>query len=206
MFLPSSVLYLFATPVYVNVMQTLTDDKKEFIKSLEFESLYSGKGQYTINQQLLNLPELKEVKEEVDYHVENYARDIIKVHTDQQFYLTNSWALRQNKGDWAHAHHHTNSVFSGVFYLYQDEDFGNLTFEKSSDNIFTKTLDPYYTEFTPMNSGTWSIQPVANMIVMFPSILKHGVEMSRSEKTRYSVAFNYFMKGQFGHKESELHL
>lgn len=206
MFLNPRVMQLFATPVYTGILTSLTADLKEFIKSQEVEALYSGKGEYTINQQILALPELKTVKEEVDDHVETYTRDVLKVDPAQQFYMTTSWALQQRNGDWANSHSHTNAVISGVFYLNQDEKFGRLVFDKPYDNIFTKTLDPSYTEFTPINSGKWALEPVANLIVLFPSILKHGVDINQSQETRHSVAFNYFIKGQFGHKESELTL
>lgn len=199
-------MQLFATPVYTGVLMSLTDDIKEFIKSQQYEALYSGKGEYTVNQQLLDLPELKQVKEEVDSHVENYTRDVLKVDNAQQFYMTTSWSLRQNHGDWAQSHSHTNAVISGVFYLNQGEGFGRLVFDRPYDNIFSKTLDPSFTEFTPINSGKWAVEPMANLIVLFPSMLKHGVDVNQSQETRHSVAFNYFMKGQFGHKESVLTL
>jgi uncharacterized protein (TIGR02466 family) len=206
MFLNPRVMQLFATPVYTGILTSLTEDLKEIIKSQHYEPLYSGKGEYTVNQRILDLPELKLVKEEVDDHIETYARDVLKVDKAQQFYLTTSWALRQNQGDFANSHSHTNSVISGVFYLNQGDGFGRLVFDKPYDNVFTKTLDPSYTEFTPINSGKWAVEPMANLIVLFPSILKHGVDINKSQDTRYSLAFNYFMKGQFGHKESELTL
>lgn len=202
----SKVIQLFSVPVYAGYLETLTDELKEFIVEQQYELMYSGKGWYTVNQQLLHHPKLKIVKEEVDSHVEIFAQEVLKIKESQEFYLTTSWALKHHQGDFAGSHSHTNSMISGVFYLNQDENFGDLVIERNFDNVFSKTIDPSYTEFTPLNSGKWSFQPIANTILLFPSITLHSVTPNKSNNTRYSVAFNYFIKGEFGHKESKLFL
>lgn len=203
---PASVLQLFPIPIYAGVLESLTQDLKQFIKDQEFELMHSGKGYYTVNHEFLSIPELKIVKEEVDTHVETYVRKVLKVHESQKFYMTTSWALKHEPGNFAGSHSHTNSLISGVFYLNQNEKFGELTFEKTFDNVFTRTIDLSYTEFNTINSGKWSLQPSANMIVLFPSTLVHSVSENLADENRYSVAFNYFVKGEFGRKESKLYI
>lgn len=201
-----SVMNLFSVPIYKGILESLTTDLKDFIKSQEYELMHSGTGHYSSNHKFLDLPELKLLKEEVDQHVEIFVREILNISKEQQFYHTTSWALRHCTGNFAKPHFHCNSLISGVFYLNQDEDFGALVFEKTTDNLFPKTLDISFDHWTPLNSASWSLQPVANMIILFPSNLMHSVSENKSKDTRYSVAFNYFVKGRFGYKESELHL
>lgn len=200
------VMQLFAVPVYVGALSSVTEDIKTFCQQQIFEEMYSGTGSYTSNNYFLNLPEMQVVKEEIDSHVETYTRQVLKIDKCQQFYMTTSWVLRHDKNNYAVSHGHTNSLISGVFYLNQHDEFGDLVFEKNFDNLFPKTLEMTYTEFNPINSGKWSLSPSTNMIVLFPSNLNHSVTKNMSDESRYSVAFNYFAKGEFGRKESKLFL
>ena len=39
-------------------------------------------------------------------------------------------------------------------------------------------------------------------LVLFPSWMKHGVDVNPSTKNRISISFNTFAKGNFGEKET----
>jgi ectoine hydroxylase-related dioxygenase (phytanoyl-CoA dioxygenase family) len=41
-------------------------------------------------------------------------------------------------------------------------------------------------------------------IVIFPSHLEHSVEKNWSKIRRYSIAFNFYVRGNFGKEEYEL--
>jgi uncharacterized protein (TIGR02466 family) len=202
----TNVLQLFATPIYFSKLDSLTNDIKKIIIDQEFEEMYSGTGSYTKNQNLLNLPELLYVKEEIDRHVGCYAHEILKVKSSQEFYLTTSWAVKHTTGNYANPHIHTNSLISGVFYLDDDKDFGKINFGRTHDNIFTSAISPDFDEFNPLNSTEYAVSPSSGMILLFPSITNHSVSPNMSDKTRYSVSFNYFIKGEFGQKESYLNV
>jgi len=205
-FTGTQILQLFSTPIYIGIMTTLDEELKNKIKQVEYEKMQSGNGYISVDKQLLNQVEYQQLKEEVDYHIETFSRETLRVSNEVNFNMSTSWALKQSQDGWAHSHIHSNSVISGVFYLNQHENFGNLVFERTHDNIFTSTLDPNFTDFNPINSRSWAIQPIANMIILFPSILKHKVEKTQCMEERCSVSFNYFMKGTFGYKESILKL
>jgi ectoine hydroxylase-related dioxygenase (phytanoyl-CoA dioxygenase family) len=43
-------------------------------------------------------------------------------------------------------------------------------------------------------------------IVIFPSHLEHSVEKNNSNENRYSIAFNFYVRGKFGKEEYELEI
>jgi uncharacterized protein (TIGR02466 family) len=202
----STLLQLYPTPVYISKLESITPELKNLIISEKYEVMYSGTATYTTNQQLLNDPAYKILKEEIDSHVEHYVRDYLNVNPNQKFYMTNSWAVCMPTGSFANPHAHTNSLISGCFYLGEDDKFGSFNINRNYDNIFTSTLSPEFVEYTTINSGSYSIQPGEDMIILFPSIVIHNVSPNQSQDTRYSVAFNYFANGIFGRKESYLEL
>jgi|APCry1669189369_1035219.scaffolds.fasta_scaffold01618_8 uncharacterized protein (TIGR02466 family) len=202
----SNLLQLYPTPVYISKLESITKELKELIVTEKYEVMYSGTATYTSNQQLLSEPAYKILQEEIDAHVEHYVRDYLQVNPNQKFYMTNSWGVCMPQGSYANPHAHTNSLISGCFYLNSDTNFGSFNINRNYDNIFTSTLCPEFTEYTTINSGSYSIQPEEDMIILMPSLVIHAVSPNQSTNSRYSVAFNYFANGIFGRKESYLEL
>ena len=48
-----------------------------------------------------------------------------------------------------------------------------------------------------INSSSVSFLPEQQKLLLFPSFLKHYVDKSYSEELRYSLSFNYFVKGEY---------
>lgn len=202
----TTILQLFATPIYFSKLDTMSDYISKVIISQDFEKMHSGSGSYTKNQNLLNLPELLDVKNEIDRHVACYAYEILKIKLSQEFYLTTSWAVKHETENYANPHIHNNSLISGVFYLNSHEQFGKINFGRTYDNLFSSSVAPDFQEYTPLNSTEYSVIPETSMVLLFPSLTTHSVSPNKALTTRYSVAFNYFIKGEFGRKESYLNL
>ena len=93
-------------------------------------------------------------------------------------------------------------MFSGICYLQTHERCGDLVFRDQSYCMVApriKTGNLY-------NSKQWTIQPKDGMVVMFPSSLVHLVTPNQIMRERYSLAFNIFLKGDFGNPTSLLKL
>lgn len=200
------VLELFPIPIYISTLESLTIDTKKLIVNQEFEIMHSNTGSYSTNKTLLNIPELENIKKEIDWHVEYYTSQVLRIKEDQKFFMTTSWAVKHKKGNFAGTHLHTNSLVSGVFYLYSNKNYGCLTIQKHFYNLFTTSLMPDFSEYNRINSTEYNIESEENRIILFPSHTLHSVSVNNSNYTRYSVAFNYFANGIFGHKESFLQL
>ena len=191
-------------PLFENTI----DVKSEWIdksKNLEYERMTSNNGDYTVDKKILD--KFPDLKKEILKNVYLFAEKYLKV-VDTEFYFTTSWIVKHHPNDWAQAHHHTNSLLSGVYYLETEKNSGDIGFVKSDNevDIFPLALKPNIVEYN-YNTGDEIYFGVEDgLLFIFPSNLKHKVKKNESNKTRYSLAFNLFCKGNFGQKEYELNL
>ena len=190
-------------PLFSKPVLSIDSDKSKFTSLVEYcentlEYRTNRGGNYTsLNTDLLDLEEFKEIKQMVLDSVKFYAVDILKWDTStMELYLTQSWANKNPAGTSHHEHFHTNCLFSGVFYL-QTVENDHIVFY-SEDRPFFKF---YETEHNIWNSDKWEVPVADNMIVLFPSGLLHGVQHHNSCYNRISIAFNVFVKGTFGKKD-----
>ena len=134
----------------------------------------------------------------------------VKANTAEvaEFYMQNSWAVKHLPGDEAQSHTHTGSLISGVYYLHTPKDSGNITFSKEYcyTNMFPQSVNFAYDEFNLVNCEKCTIEVENGKILLFPSHLLHSVEKNNTSEDRYSLAFNFYVRGKFGEKESVLEI
>jgi uncharacterized protein (TIGR02466 family) len=192
---------LFSTPVYVN---NLGDISKPDLRHLEYTHVTPSGQAYnflsSVDKNVLDRPELVDVRALIMAEIEFCAREIYCITPSARFYITNSWVNIYGKGDEAGAHVHHNSLLSGVLYLQSPEAGGEIVFHKDShaQNVFPLALDPEVTSSNIYNCKSWGYGPRTNDICIFPSYLSHSVQPNASEQARWSLAFNVFVKGEFG--------
>ena len=198
---------LWPTPVYHNNF-LINDDIINFIKNEVYERMSSDNGFITVNRYLLNNENLLGLKNEIDNHIENYTRRFLDIKDNAKFYMQNSWGVRHEPGDWAQAHYHTGSLISGVYYLDVPEKSGDLVFQRMSSftNLFHSTINLEYNNSNHINEDLQNVYIQKGDIVLFPSHLMHKVRKNKSNLPRFSIAFNYFVKGKFGKEEFQLEL
>lgn len=174
--------------------------KLEIEKTLQhvdsYRYVYShGDGLYSENQNVLSDPFFQELKEEIELHCFEFAK--CHGHDIQGVSICNSWVNEVNPGDRIHAHMHTNSYISGVFYLTEGSPIE--FFDKGiNDRIFS--FLPLKI-FDPNNSRSWSsvlLKAEPGKLILFPSELYHGVCQHNDSYIRKSIAFNSVPKGAFG--------
>jgi uncharacterized protein (TIGR02466 family) len=107
-------------------------------------------------------------------------------------------------GDFAQRHLHTNSMFSGIFYINVPKYSGDISFHMppNANTVFTPTLSPSLVENNIFNSQTYTITPENGMILLFPSHLLHSVTSNLSNKLRHCLVFNIFLYGEYGDRET----
>ena len=203
-----SVMPLFSTPIYIKEYVPILKEEISYLKSQEYERMSSGNGDYTTDKYVLDKPELTNLKNNILGCVNEFAFGELKVADQVQFYITNSWAVKHRKGDWSHNHAHTNSILSGVFYFDVNNDSGKLNFSKEANHftIFPMHMDLGFKEFNILNSRIWSFLPRNNQLFIFPPWLLHNVNDNESDKDRYSLAFNVYLKGKIGTQEFQLEI
>ena len=190
---------LFSVPVYVSDIDLDFNNIVNHVHNVECVTVSVGfrsKDPYILNQ-----PELSSLNKMIEEHIRIYTRDILCVKTTTEFYIVNSWVYKTDPEGFSIPHIHSNSILSGVVYLNDDyTNSGNIVFEKQNRlTIFTPTIEPELDSFNIFNSSEWCIQPKQKMIVLFPSHLTHKVTKNNTNQSRYSLAFNVFVKGVISH-------
>jgi len=102
-----------------------------------------------------------------------------------QIDMHNSWANKNYSGSWNAPHLHNGCFYSGVIYIHADGDEGNF---RAIDTDFKIVGN-----FPPnvMMRESWAVRPKTGMLLLFPSALMHMVEPNLTDKTRYSISFNF---------------
>lgn len=200
---------LFATPIYTTLLDLGNELKLIQSKLENFEYYNYSYSEYTfgtVNQKILNEPIFKNIKEKIENHLDHYLFNVLKF---KPFDITHasSWLNRIAPKGYAQTHYHSFSVFSGVLYLdIPNEDSGGIKFYADNNNIFTRSFSYDVYEDTVLNSTEYTYMPENGMLIIFPSFLRHSVNENNSNGNRYSLAFNYFIDGDNGHKTQKLNL
>jgi uncharacterized protein (TIGR02466 family) len=195
------VFPLFSAPVYVN---NVGDFETPNIKSLDYSSTLASGDSYnfssSVDKNVLDRPEFKDVHRIVMQEVNSYARDVLAVSNAIEFYITNSWVNIHRRGHSAGPHVHHNSLISGVLYLKVTETSGDLVFHRDELCLvpFPPALDLDVDAFNIYNCKSWGYKPKTNDICLFPSVVKHSADPNQSDEERWCLAFNVFVKGDIG--------
>jgi len=182
--------------------ETLAKDLLDYVTNLTYTKNVYNK---TMNSQVesFNFPSftdwvhkcLEKVKQE-EYGDVNW-----------QLYITQIWTNKSNYGEFHHKHLHPNSIVSGIFYLNDFEKGGGTKFFHPN---------PYYkvelSEVLNLSSKKRqhelidTVQTKFGKLVIFPSSINHTTVPHTSVDTRYTVAFNTFIKGVIGKTEEASYL
>jgi len=200
---------LWPIPVYENQLRPFNQQWLDYaVSNATYERMHSNNGDITINRYILDVPELEDLKKHVLDHCNILMKKYFGNKSNVEFYLQNSWINRHHKGDYAQIHKHQNSLLSGCLYLGVNEQSGSIRFYKGSQwiNLLPLSVSLEYENLNHINSLHYTIIPKQGSILIFPSHLDHGIEPNRSDETRYSLAFNFYVRGNLGREEYELNL
>jgi len=131
---------------------------------------------------------IKNFKNEVLNRIEKISMHTGR-HPQTKYKFCDIWININQKNNFNKTHDHPGNCFSGSFYVSCGENCGRLCFDNSNNSAWSipKTT---VKEYTPYNSETYFISPKNNLLVFFPSHLKHYVEPNLSNKDRISISFN----------------
>ena len=193
-----NIVPLFSTPLYINEID-IDKNILSFVREQVFipcDQYNPAEGLTTGNNYVLELPEFKNLKKNIDTEINYFLKEILKFYTN--FKITTSWIIRHKKGHSAKSHFHKNSLFSGVVYLQVSDNSGDIVFTNNEKSLLYPseiTLD--VDEYNDFNMLSWTLRPKVNNILIFPSHLTHFVTPNNSIDDRYVLAFNIFPSGIF---------
>ena len=123
----------------------------------------------------------------------------------RDYAITTSWFSLTNKGEGSQNHKHKNSFWSCIYYYQKEycEGTGKILFESPNCTEF----DFYFSDcdieqFNNLNGMTATIVPKPNLLLMFPSYLKHQITKHNNNTSRSSLAFNIVPLGRWGEGDS----
>ena len=190
---------LFSIPVYFS-KTNLTDEDINFVMEQEYKKMDRGNGFLTINKRLLNTPQLKNLKEKINNHIQIFTYEKLKVSPKMKFKILNSWGVKMVKGNHALPHTHPNSLISGIIYLKTLKKGGEVGFHRNArwENIFPLCVSAEYVEHNLTTCDKFTVVPKPGDIILFPSSLSHSVGLNQSDENRYSIAFNIYTEADIG--------
>jgi len=73
-------------------------------------------------------------------------------------------------------------------------------------NTFHQSIRFEYDENNNLNTGQYAMNVEDGKVILFPSHLEHSVDENKSKEERYSLAFNFYVRGRFGKEEYKLEI
>jgi hypothetical protein len=154
--------------------------------------------QISIDTYLFEHPEMQRVKAFAQRCLDQYFQLVFAAAPSVKLHITQSWANYTDNGEHHASHSHRNSVLSGVLYVKTDPANDNITFYKQRSTM----LDIPKMVGNSWNAEGWKHASVSSEMLIFPSELEHMVENVVANDTRVSLAFNTFLSGTIGSRES----
>jgi uncharacterized protein (TIGR02466 family) len=182
---------LFPIPVYKTNIGLLSDEQWEFVKNQNYTPRVTGT--YGRNDtSVLESQLFFDLKNKILDHLNFFSTEIFKHQVE--IYITHSWLNYNPKKSYHNLHRHSNSVYSGAYYINVPENSPNLIFASPSIPIFEITPN----EYNVCNSASWEIPVRSGDLVLFPSTLMHEVGENTGDDDRFTLSFNTFLKGEIG--------
>jgi uncharacterized protein (TIGR02466 family) len=184
---------IFPTPVYVSMLHRNLN-KKEIMAINKLKKNKNKGNTVSENSYVLELPIFNNLKKELNVFIKDYFKNVLTSNDNTEPYITQSWINYTKKNEFHHEHKHPNSLISGVFYINADDKNDSIKFYK--DNYQQIELVPE--QWNLFTSTLWWFAVKTKNIFLFPSSLKHSVDIKKGNNLRISLAFNIFIKGSIG--------
>jgi len=177
---------IFTTSIITSILKN-ENLEKEILKELQtHEDLKQGRvrsnfGGFQTND-ITNKSILEPLgNETVRLIFENYKIKANKIN------MNNLWINKNYKNNFNNLHVHPRCHLSAVYYVDVSEKGGELVFRRE-DCIFTEQnlFIPNDMDF----DDSFTIKPKKNLLIIFPSHLKHMVQPHEDDRPRISVSFN----------------
>jgi uncharacterized protein (TIGR02466 family) len=178
---------LFSQPIGVNFLQENLKELHSFSLNLKESRKISNVGGFQSKD--LNYKKNKLLNNLIK-NLNKYINDYSKIFSlKYELAISNIWININNHKDFNLEHTHPDSIISGSFYIKVPENSGNIIFH-NQNNFYMDSKDVIIQN--EYNSMTWGYEPKENLLLLFPSWLKHHVEPNMSNEARISMSFNTF--------------
>jgi len=132
----------------------------------------------------------KKLFKKIATHINTFLQ--AKGYNKEKFdaHIIKAWATYTVKDQHIASHKHTASHFSFVYYV-QNEDMGNIRFEKelaAQTGLFIPPTDQYIVDWNQFNFSSYIFPVKTSDFLIFPSGLLHYTEINTKDKPRISIS------------------
>jgi uncharacterized protein (TIGR02466 family) len=201
-----NILPLFSVPL---CRVNLGEPSPELVQQIQHQTWTLTRPSTHNSEDLHVLNQLPALREQIHQHLSEFVQVLGFDPQQYPFEFTTSWVNRADPQAEAVAHHHSNSMISGVYYPHTCDPHSSIWFHRADQyhNLWSDMVNVPTQRFTLFNSRQIQVTPSAGDLIMWPSHLIHSVGRNTTPQPRYSVAFNTFVRGVLDEKGgSELHL
>jgi len=198
-----SIIELFPTPILYEYESGYKFTEEELGCLSQYSTVKPGLNHLSNNSRVLENDCMKNIKSFLEDKLYDYTKNILKI--EQNFYITQTWFTKNFPGESHGEHVHNNSIVSGVLYASAELNGGKLIFYNDNHNNSITKQYPFEYSYSQCNSYNikkcW-FEVKTGTLILFPSWLKHSVSVNESDKIRYCIGFNSFVRGEFGSSQT----
>jgi uncharacterized protein (TIGR02466 family) len=204
------IIPIFPIPLYTNkIPEQLVLDHIELLDNEKLKSkpelggdTIEKYGTRSQNSYILNQLSYQNLSTYILQHTVNYAENYLR-YDYQHYKFSQSW-ISVKYPNQEHANHfHSNSLISGVlFFGKQTLDSSKITFHRDDDYAHYYNNHQYKVPNNDFSYLAYDVNYIPNLLVIFPSTLRHSVSKNLTNIPRKSLAFNIVPRDGFGSEET----
>lgn len=158
--------------------------------SSDTKNYEGGYTTYFNNQNIEHIPGIKELREAIYGITCAFARELKQEFNEEKMAIR-LWANYMRRGGYHPPHIHTQSQYSGTFYV--------MINDKAAPFVFCNPTEPFrmheppvirQEDYTPFTSPTCMMRPKPNQLYLWPSWMSHFVPEHQDDAPRISISFN----------------
>ena len=186
---------LFPISIYdKDIKRDFSDLEMKLVLNLAKNVNKNNENYISKDKNILDFEEFFNIKKFILECLDDYLILITKPKNKLFLKITESWMNFTNKDEKHHRHHHPNSVVSGFFYFNCIEN-DSIVFYNNLSRFSTFEIE--VSEYTLLNSHSYTYPVYSGKLLLFPSQLEHEVLKNNNltPKTRISLSFNTIYEG-----------
>jgi hypothetical protein len=179
-----------------------TMQEMEFLKNIPTKTHFDAGTGLSKSSQVIAENNLLRIKNVFEKYATFYLNEVVQFE-NYSFKLTQSWLTINYKGTYHPFHIHYNSMLTATWYFNED-------YNDSSMSSFQLQMDGYNNIFrnfqfhidlkkdNDYNCSVYTFKPRNNLMIVFPSWMKHGTVADNIETKRYCLGANFFINDNIG--------
>jgi uncharacterized protein (TIGR02466 family) len=185
-------------PTVISEFKYVADYELSYI--IEVEKLHKDKGPFVSSQSINNKLHEKKEYQPLVTKILNTTEEVCQLYRYKykSLEITNLWINHSKKGVAHNPHNHSNNIFSGVWYPFENISDTPIIFQDPRPSV--SVLQPNSEQYNLYNTSMYKYPPTQSMGLIFPSWLYHFVPPASNE--RLSLSWNVILRGEYGRENT----